>query len=204
MLASLRAHPRPGLSSADSQQDQKRARELFDQVMKTIENVRSGEIPQRKTSSLLAEDIDMHTEVARLWQSDSTDRMRKAYQDAVDISEASGKQDSRLLNNLAVLKQLAGDAADARAMYEQALTQISSLEPDRSEHLSTTILYNLARIYEDQGDEEMAKEAYDKLLARHPEYVDGMATLVTSADSLSFFLSSHDSPGEAPGKCQSA
>jgi RNA polymerase-associated protein CTR9 len=35
------------------------------------------------------------------------------------------------------------------------------------------MLYNLARVYEDAGDGVMAKEAYDKLLSRHPEYVDG-------------------------------
>jgi RNA polymerase-associated protein CTR9 len=40
--------------------------------------------------------------------------------------------------------------------------------------MSTTILYNLARIYEDQGEISMAKEAFDKLLSQHPEYVDGM------------------------------
>jgi RNA polymerase-associated protein CTR9 len=39
--------------------------------------------------------------------------------------------------------------------------------------MSTSMLYNLARVYEDGGDVAMAKEAYDKLLARHPEYVDG-------------------------------
>ncbi|KAG8841217.1 hypothetical protein FRB91_005238 [Serendipita sp. 411] len=43
--------------------------------------------------------------------------------------------------------------------------------------VSTTVLYNLARIYEDQGDMSMAKEAYDKLLQRHPEYIDAKVRL---------------------------
>ncbi|KAG1763429.1 hypothetical protein EV702DRAFT_1157860 [Suillus placidus] len=33
--------------------------------------------------------------------------------------------------------------------------------------MSTSMLYNLARVYKDGGDVAMAKEAYDKLLARH-------------------------------------
>ena len=64
--------------------------------MKTIDGLRSGETPQRKTISLLTEDIDMYTEIARLRRDDSTDCMRKTCQDAVDISEASSKQDPRL------------------------------------------------------------------------------------------------------------
>ena len=41
--------------------------------------------------------------------------------------------------------------------------------------VSTTILYNLARVYEDGDDVDMARAAYEKLLTRHPEYVDGVS-----------------------------
>jgi tetratricopeptide (TPR) repeat protein len=41
------------------------------------------------------------------------------------------------------------------------------------EEMSTSVLYNLARIYKDLNDDAKAMEAYEKLLDRHPEYVDG-------------------------------
>lgn len=34
-------------------------------------------------------------------------------------------------------------------------------------------MYNLARAYEDQGEVSLAKEAFEKLVSRHPEYIDG-------------------------------
>ena len=64
-------------------------------------------------------------------------------------------------------------------MYETALTEASAIEGSAGEGMATTILYNLARVYEDQGETNLAKEAYDKLLARHPEYTDG--TFLVSA-----------------------
>ncbi|KAG6912992.1 hypothetical protein DXG01_010536 [Tephrocybe rancida] len=97
----------------------------------------------------------MPVEVARLWQGKSLERMGKALKEASRISEATGHIDSCLLNNLA------------------ALITASSLGMDQGEAVSTTILYNLARVYEDQGEELLAKDAYDKLVSRHPEYVDG-------------------------------
>lgn len=175
MLASLRAHPRPGVSSADMAQEKARARELFDRVSKSIELEEArtnGHVPTRASRAIL-DDMDMHAEIARLWQGENLDRMRKALKEALRISESTGKVDPRLLNNLGVLQHLEGNHAPARVMYETALTTAASLSSDISEAMSTSILYNLARVYEDQGEESLAKEAYEKLLSRHPEYVDG-------------------------------
>ena len=36
MLASLRAHPRPGISSSDAAQEKLKARELYDKVYKML------------------------------------------------------------------------------------------------------------------------------------------------------------------------
>ncbi|KAI6017116.1 hypothetical protein EDC04DRAFT_2608077 [Pisolithus marmoratus] len=58
-------------------------------------------------------------------------------------------------------------------MYEVALTKATSISGDSREAMSTSILYNLARVYEDKENLDMAKEAYDKLLTHHPEYIDG-------------------------------
>jgi RNA polymerase-associated protein CTR9 len=82
------------------------------------------------------------------------------------------KIDPRLLNDMGALQRMEGNLAEARALYEDALTKAASLGPDVGEGMSTLMLYNLARVYEDGGDVAMVKEAYDKLLARRPEYVD--------------------------------
>ncbi len=120
----------------------------------------------------------MHTEIARLWQSEELERTERALSDAIRLSQASGQVDPRLVNNLGALHHLQGRLDQARAMYETALTSASGLESGTGESMATSILYNLARVYEDQGEESMARTAYDKLLARHPEYVDGTALIL--------------------------
>jgi RNA polymerase-associated protein CTR9 len=181
MLASLRAHPRPGVSNADAAQERIKARELFDRVMKTLEiddtranaNGHGNPTGPSRAARRIMEDIDMHCEIARLWQDESLDRTGKALSEALRISEASGQVDPRLLNNLGALHHLEGNLTEARVMYESALTSAAGLGSAIGEGMSTSMLYNLARVYEDGGDDTMAKEAYDKLLSRHPEYVDG-------------------------------
>ncbi|KAN0091495.1 hypothetical protein V8E55_005061 [Tylopilus felleus] len=175
ILASLRAHPRPGVSSADVAQEKLKARELFDRVIKAIELDDSrvnGHAKGSRASSALNDDMEMHVEIARLWQEDNVERTTKAFRDAARVSATSGQVDPRLLNNLGALQHMEGNSDEARTMYEDALTKAASLNAEDGEAMSTSILYNLARVYEDSGEHAIAKEAYDKLLFRHPEYVD--------------------------------
>ncbi|KAH9484994.1 Tetratricopeptide repeat protein 1 [Psilocybe cubensis] len=174
MLASLRAYPRPGVSSADLAQEKTRARELFDRVSKTLELEDAGANGAllSKTSRGIAEDIEMHAEIARLWQDENLDRMGKALKEALRISQSSEDIDPRLVNNIGVLHHLEGQLVEAQRMYENALTTAASMNSDAAEGLSTTVLYNLARVYEDSGQDKLATDAYEKLLSRHPEYID--------------------------------
>ena len=175
MLASLRAFPRPGVSSSEIAQEKSRARDLFDRVTKglELEDTRTNGNGRSKVSRI-ADDIEMHAEIARLWQGENLDRTGKALQEALRVSQASGQTDPRLINNIGVLQHLERNFSEARTMYERALTGATSLSFDVAEGLSTTVLYNLARVYEDEGEDDLAKDAYEKLLSRHPEYVDGM------------------------------
>ncbi|TFK44271.1 RNA polymerase II-associated protein [Crucibulum laeve] len=174
MLASLRAYPRPGVSSSDLAQEKDRAKGLYERVTKglEIEETRANGGRLNATLQMISDDVDMHAEIARLWQEESLDRMSKALKDALKISEGNDQVDPRLLNNLAALQHLEGHLAEARSMYEGALTGLAGLIPDVTEGMSTSILYNLGRVYEDQGEENLAKDAYEKLVSRHPEYVD--------------------------------
>jgi RNA polymerase-associated protein CTR9 len=163
MLASLKALSRPGISSADLAADRLRARDLYDRIVKASTSDRQPQV--------ILDDLQMHLEIAKLWQDTSLDRTIGALKEALRVDES----DPRLLNNLGALHHLEEKLPEARDQYEAALTKVATAGTKLSdaESLSTTVLYNLARVYEDQGEESMAKEAYDKLLARHPEYVDG-------------------------------
>ena len=184
MLASLRAHPRPGVSSSEFAKEKERARELFEKVTKelhlpedsarasTSTNGAGPSLPN-KSARNLAEDVEMHMEIAKLWQDDGVDIVKYAVQEALRINEAAHRADPKLMNNLGVLDHLDGNLQQARAAYEQALTSNAAAALPDSDAVSTTILYNLARVYEGQGELDRAQEAYEKLLAHHPEYVDG-------------------------------
>ncbi|KIY52460.1 hypothetical protein FISHEDRAFT_69879 [Fistulina hepatica ATCC 64428] len=127
MLASLRAAPRPGLSSSDAAKERERARELYKGVLKDLQ-----------WHWHLAQDADMYTEIAQL---------------------CLGGDDAAIAEEML-------DKVDARQLYEQALTDTASLTGDAQEATATTILYNLGRVYEDLGEHDKAREAYNKLLSR--------------------------------------
>ncbi|THU95501.1 RNA polymerase II-associated protein [Dendrothele bispora CBS 962.96] len=194
MLASLRAFPRPGVSGSDIAQERIRARELFDRVTKALElddAKLNGQGPSR-ASRTIGEDVGMHVELARLWQDENLDKTAKALREALRISEALGKVDSRLLNNLGALHHLEDKFADARSFYEKALTASMSDPSEGSDATSTSILYNLARVYEDQGEDAMAQDAYDKLLSRHPEYIDAKIRQAQLLSNLNRNNDAHD------------
>lgn len=175
MLASLRAHPRPGISTADATQERVKARDLFERVMKSIEaeESRPSSHGLSKSTRRISEDIDMYAQISQLWQGESLDRMGRALKEALRISEAGDSVDPRLLNNLGALYHIDGKLGESRELYERALTSAAGLGPEAGETMSTSMLYNLARVYEDGGEDDKAKDAYEKLLSRHPEYADG-------------------------------
>jgi RNA polymerase-associated protein CTR9 len=174
MLASLRANPRRGVSSAEVTQDKKRARDMFDQIWKILETSEHSESRIAGSTHRLADDMDMYLDIARLWQQDSADKVMRALKEALRISQAKNRPDPRIVNNLAALTHIDGGFNAARLMYEDALRMASTSEDSAVAECSTTILYNLARVYEAQDEVDLAKAAYEKLLQRHPEYADGV------------------------------
>ncbi|KAI3615454.1 pol ii transcription elongation factor [Moniliophthora roreri] len=174
-LASLRAYPRAGVSSSDVDKERAKARELFDRVTKSLSLTTSS-----PNSNALANDMAMYIEIAKLHQQISLEKTGKALREALRISSA-GNSEARvevgILNNLGVLAHLDDKYAEARGFYERALTNIASGTGESKGDVATSILYNLARVYEEEGEGTLAKEAYDKLLARHPEYVEAKIRL---------------------------
>ncbi|KAH9929574.1 RNA polymerase II-associated protein [Epithele typhae] len=197
MLASIRAHSRPGMTEAEKTDEKTRARDLFDRVCKAIGITATGQMnghssAPSSSSRKLAEDSDMFIEIAKLYREDSHDRMERAYKQALTSCEAAGKTEPRLVNNLGALQHLAGHLDEARTMYETAVTQAAGLDQSVAEAMSTSILYNLARVYEDQGEDAKARDAYEKLLARHPEYVDGKVRQAHMLAGISQYNDAHE------------
>ncbi|KAJ7263165.1 hypothetical protein B0H12DRAFT_1231010 [Mycena haematopus] len=146
MLASLRLYPRPSVSSSDLVVERPKARELFDLVTKVLE-IEDARVVNGHDRAVMAENLH---------------RVGKSLTEALHISEASGQTDPRLLNNLGALNHFDGKLAEARDMYQNASHVTASLSSEAAEAMSTSILYNLARVYE-EGLEDMAKDAYEKL-----------------------------------------
>ncbi|KAG1753343.1 hypothetical protein EDB19DRAFT_1892715 [Suillus lakei] len=132
------------------------------------------------TAGYINDDLDMH---------ESLDWTTQAVKETLRLSEANKQIDPRLLKNMGALQHMEGNLAEIRALYEYSLTKAADLGPDVGEGISTSMLYNLARVCEYGGDIVMAKEAYDKLLAGHPEYVDGEFRVNSTCLSLSDFPS---------------
>lgn len=168
MLASICALSRPGLSASDAAAERKKARDIFEKIARTTQQQ-----PKNKNVRDRADDADMHIDIARLWQSESLDRAHRAYREAARIQSVAGALDPRLSNNLGVVRHLEGDLTAARDAYQEAITIGASSTLPTTDGMITTMMYNLARVYEEQGDANKAKEAYDKLLGKHPEYIDG-------------------------------
>ncbi|KAH7100332.1 hypothetical protein BKA62DRAFT_706704 [Auriculariales sp. MPI-PUGE-AT-0066] len=192
MLGSLQAHARPLVSSADLAKGRARARELFDQALRELENAKSEMTKRAGIISgegmrvrNLGEEVALHVEIARLWSEDpavagltalSADKSSRALSEALRVAQAAGATKdaiyARLLNNVGALKHGEGNFDAAKEAYEEAMSIALSLDPEVGEALQVTILYNMGRASEDNGDTVAAEEVFQKLLSRHPEYVD--------------------------------
>ncbi|VDB88728.1 unnamed protein product [Peniophora sp. CBMAI 1063] len=174
MLASLRSFARPGISGSELAAERSKARDMFERVTSALDTHEARPASQRGAAPIsraVAEDGEMYIEIARLWRSENIDKTGRMLRAALTLRG----REPRLLNALAVLTHLERRPDEARAMYEEALTAASSVADPTSptsDATATTILYNLARAYEDLGQTNQASDAYAKILARHPEYTD--------------------------------
>ena len=78
----------------------------------------------------------------------------------------------RQRNNLGGVSYLQSWFKEVCTMYENALVDANILRAE-AEAMSTSMLYNPARVYEDLNDDARAMEIHEKLLDRHPECVHG-------------------------------
>ena len=75
LLASLRVFHWPGVRSSDAAQEREKARELYDQILKTIKGINTDEYTQNKALGSFGDDSDMLVEIAHLWQEGNQTKM---------------------------------------------------------------------------------------------------------------------------------
>ncbi|KAG0180123.1 protein required for normal CLN1 and CLN2 G1 cyclin expression [Apophysomyces sp. BC1021] len=86
-----------------------------------------------------------------------------------------------LLNNIAVTHHTLGNLNEAENYYNAAIEECEKIsntkeyskeQQNRAASLQVTMTYNLARLYEEQGDMEKAKTIYKRICADYPAYHD--------------------------------
>jgi RNA polymerase-associated protein CTR9 len=174
-------------SVSDSLVDRKKAKELYDQVTRLIATSNKTSDGEKATSErvrALAQDPDLFLEIARLSTDEvGVDRSLRAYKESARIStdELEVGAAPRLLNNIGVLEHQKGNVVEAQTKFEEALMEAGRLASqseggkveEELDTVMTVVSFNHGVVSEAMGDTSKAKEAYDQILSKHPEYVDG-------------------------------
>lgn len=177
----------------DSAVERKKAKDLYDQVLRIFATGKEGQGPGKQVNKFIAKservreiarDPQMFIEIARLWADDSNmERSLRAYQEAERIMEEetdAGSPNAPLLNNIGVLLFQKGDYAGAQASFEEALTEVGNKIAEAGGNVSEEndavlipCTYNRGVTLEVQGDKQGAVESYQQIIGMHPEYVEG-------------------------------
>lgn len=192
-LAAIRSHMAFSAPSAsDAASERLKARESYEQVLRLFSKrgamamgdtiADSDEIEALATRIReVARDSDLYLEVARL---NAEDDLPKAVR-ALKTSETINRDFDRpipppLLNNIGAMEFALGRTDEAASRFEEALTEAGRLASTGEaggdqDAVMVTLTYNLGVAYEAQGNPEKAKDMYNRILTRHPEYVEGKA-----------------------------
>lgn len=164
-------------SKSDEKAERARAKQLFEQAIKII-----ADLQQNPNSARILDDADLFVELAQLWEESSLDRGLLGYEKARDTRVELGLDPSpEITNNIAASRHLKAELEEAKDGYETAIAEAQALAEKDADYdpdaLLTSIMYNLGHVFEDLGDAERAKEIYESILGRHPNYVDAKIRL---------------------------
>ncbi|CAH7670136.1 pol II transcription elongation factor [Phakopsora pachyrhizi] len=191
-LAALRTHLAfTSSSSTESNTERGKAKELYEQITRLFttrvkvnpqDPDEEGVMPPRIRE--VASDPDLYIEIARLSSDSNINRALKAYRQSLTVRQDLGKPiPAMLLNNIGVLEWKNGCLAEAQERIESALAATASAvvgdetEREINERTAVCMLYNLGVICEESSEKAKAKDIYERILLRHPEYVDAKARL---------------------------
>ncbi|WVR04975.1 hypothetical protein IAU60_001987 [Kwoniella sp. DSM 27419] len=191
--ACLLAYPHPGMSSDEVAKNRTTARNMLGEVHALVSSAETDEDWAKLRG--VGSDADIFVDLAKLWQGESLEKAISAYQTAVSIKsdsqlEAAGESQPLappdmksigMSDNLGALFQLQGNVETAERMYQEALQKIASDEGKEAEVLKTVLAYNLARAYEEGGDNVKAAQWFRNVLRQHPEHMESKARLAIIA-----------------------
>lgn len=187
------------LDVADSKVEQKQAKELYDQVLRLFaaeKDTSTEVIGEPKVKSLriseVAHDPEMYLEIAKLYSDEiNLDRSLKCYKEAAKITseELLLSVSPKVLNNIGVLEYMRGNLLGAQDRFEEAATEAGKLmaegATDQLDAVITAVTFNLGVVYEALGDKEKAESAFNQIISKHPEYVDGKLNLLSPFEKFS-------------------
>lgn len=193
--------------STDKQEDTKKARDLYDQVIGLFQGTthlkdglgdRHALDPLGSRVQQIATNSELYVDISRLWMEDDTTKSLQAYRQGLGVwRDANEDRDGviqesleasqtsigpQLLCNIGCLEYSRGDFENAQERFEEAIT--TDLERQQAlqeiggsregDATMMTLMYNLGIVMEARGQTEEAKQLYEgRLLARHPEFIEG-------------------------------
>lgn len=191
-LAALRTHLAfTSSSSTEASSEKIKARELYEQITRLFATRLKNPSANPEAEGIMPprirqvnSDPDLYVEIARLSSDTDINHALKAYRQSLMVREDLGKPiPAMLLNNIGVLEWKNGHLTEAQERLEKALAATASAvvgdetEREINERTAVCMLFNLGVICEQSGDKEKAKDIYERILLRHPEYVDAKARL---------------------------
>lgn len=140
----------------------------------------------RKVTQMTPDDVEAWIELAQILEQNDCPGSLQAYETAIKIFREKVHMDDippEILNNVAALHFRMSNLTEARKFYEQSLqrckSEIESQDAGAGaggssyySSISTTINYNMARLYESLNESEKAVKEYKDILREHPNYID--------------------------------
>lgn len=90
----------------------------------------------------------------------------------LDAREVITEVPAELLNNIGVLYHIMGEHEKAKVFYHLAINEIKNLPDFKKECLEVTIMYNIARYFEDIQSLAEAEKFHASVLKKMPSYAD--------------------------------
>lgn len=177
-------------AAADSLAERNKAKDLFDQVERIFSLAQDtispeGEkilgIPMTERISEVANDPELFIEIGKIYSEDFKKSL-KSFKKAEKIIKEELKEmvPPRLLNNIAVLEIIFENYGEAQEGFEIAVTEVGKavgeaggVLTEELDGLITALTFNLGVISEILGEKDEARGSFERVLAQHPEFVDG-------------------------------
>lgn len=149
----------------------------------------------------IAQDADVFTDLAKLWQEESLEKAITAYQTAISIKREDDEDEDdkavdysavRLSTNLASLYAIQGEVDAAERMFQESIQRMGAENGKEADMLKTVIAYDLGRANEQGGDSIKATQWYRDVLRQHPEHVDSKIRLAAIASAAGRNVEAHN------------